>query len=83
MTTLSHDLAEEFPDKGDVIQQLKRSNAHFAHLLERNHALWKEIQQIQKGVKPAEDEAHETLEKQRLAVLDEIADMVAAAEQQG
>ncbi len=80
MTTLPHDLAEEFPDKGDVIHRLKASDAHFAKLLEHNHALWKEIQQIQKGLQPAEDKALETLEKQRLTVLDEVAAMVSQAE---
>lgn len=80
MAVLPHDLEEEFPDKAELIQRLEGENAHFANLLTKNHALWKEIQQIQKGIKPAEDEALERLEKQRLAVLDEIATMIAAAE---
>lgn len=80
MATLPHDLEEEFPDKAELIQRLEGENAHFANLLTKNHTLWKEIQQIQKGIQPAEDEALETLEKQRLAVLDEIAAMLAQAE---
>ena len=77
---LDHALAEEFAGHGETIHRLKLSNARFAALLERNHNLYKEIQRIQSGQQPAEDEAHETLEKQRLLVLDEIAKMIAAAE---
>lgn len=80
MTALPDDLAEEFAGKSDVIHRLKQSDAHFRRLLDDNHTLWKEIQQIQKGLRPAEDEALETLEKRRLALLDEIAAIVAKAE---
>ncbi|MBU6406688.1 MAG: hypothetical protein KGS44_06075 [Alphaproteobacteria bacterium] len=81
MTALSHDLAEEFPGKADLIRRVAGESAHFANLLEKNHHLWKEIQQIQKDIRPAEDAALEALEKQRLSVLDEIAAMLAKAEQ--
>lgn len=78
MTELSQDLAEEFAGQAAAIHALKGRDAHFRALLERNHVLWKEIQQIQKGLKPADDDAWETLEKQRLAVLDQIAAALAA-----
>lgn len=74
---LDHALAEEFQGKGAVIHDLKVKSAHFRNLLEKNHALWKEIQNIQHGLEAADDVRHETLEKQRLKVLDEIAAMVA------
>ena len=75
MSTIHLDqaLAEEFTDKGEVIHSLKASDPHFRTLLELNHDLWKQIQQIQKGIAPAEDTVLEKLEKRRLAVLDEIA----------
>jgi uncharacterized protein YdcH (DUF465 family) len=76
MTDLSQDLVEEFGDKAETIHKLKAESAHFRTLLERNHTLWKEIQQIQKGLQPADDEAWETLEKKRLLVLDEISGMI-------
>ena len=69
-------LAEEFAGKGEVIHKLKVSNAHFKGLMEKNHTLWSEIQQIQNNVKPASDERLEDLRKQRLALLDEIASMI-------
>lgn len=70
---LDHALAEEFSGRAAKIHALKASDAHFRKLLERNHGLWLEIQQVQKELKPSSDEHLETLEKQRLAVLDEIA----------
>ena len=80
MTALPDDLAEEFAGKAEIIHRLKLQDAHFRRLLDDNHGLWKQIQQIQKGIAPAEDEALETLEKQRLAILDEIARLIAKAE---
>lgn len=76
---LDRALAEEFAGQGEAIHRLKLSDAHFAQLLERNHALWKQIQQIQKGLEPVEDAFLEQLEKQRLSVLDEIASRLAQA----
>lgn len=72
-THLDRALAEEFPDRADAIHALKAKDPHFHKLLERNHALWEEIQKIQEGVEPAEDSRLETLEKQRLLILDDIA----------
>lgn len=72
-TNLDQALAEEFPDKADAIHALKATDPEFRELLEQNHDLWKQIQQIQKGIAPAEDAVLEALEKRRLAVLDEIA----------
>lgn len=73
MTHLDDALAEEFADKADAIHALKVSDGRFRALLEQNHNLWKQIQQIQKGIAPAEDAVLEDLEKRRLVVLDEIA----------
>ena len=47
--------------------------------MSRNHELWEEIQSIQNGIAPTTDERLETLEKQRLRILDEIAAAIAAA----
>ena len=72
MPHLDQALAEEFADKSDAIHALKASDPGFRALLEQNHDLWKQIQQIQKGITPAADETLEDLEKRRLVVLDEI-----------
>jgi len=72
-THLDQALAEEFADKAGAIHALKSTDAQFRDLLERNHDIWKQIQQIQKGIAPAEDAVLEELEKRRLLILDEIA----------
>lgn len=74
---LDHALEGEFGGRADAIHALKAKDAHFRGLLERNHALWKEIQHIQQGLEAAEDSRLETLRKQRLHVLDEIAALLA------
>lgn len=70
---LDQALAEEFADKAEAIHALKASDPDFRALLEQNHDLWKQIQQIQKGIAPTDDAVLETLEKQRLLLLDQIA----------
>ncbi len=74
---LDHALSEEFGSQIAAVHALKASNAHFRTLMERNHALWKEIQHIQSGIAPADDQTLEVLEKRRLVILDEIAKMLA------
>ena len=39
MSHTPHELAEEFPDKVDVMSALKGSDAHFAKLSDEYHAL--------------------------------------------
>lgn len=77
---LDRALAEEFAGHGHTIHQLKERDTRFRSLLESNHALWLEIQNIQTNVTPADDGARHTLEKRRLALLDEIAARIHQAE---
>ena len=77
---LDHALAEEFAGHGDTIHTLKTTNAYFRSLLELNHGIWRDIQNIQSGVTPASDEHLTNLEKKRLRLLDEIAEAIAAVE---
>ncbi|MDX2274072.1 MAG: hypothetical protein NW206_01365 [Hyphomonadaceae bacterium] len=75
-----HALEEEFSEHRETIHRLKISDPSFKTLLERNHALWLQIQNIQNNVTPADDQTRHDLEKQRLVLLDEIAARVGAAE---
>jgi uncharacterized protein YdcH (DUF465 family) len=56
------------------------SDPDFKAMMEKNHALWLEIQAIQQDVTPAEDSVRHALEKRRLKLLDEIAARIAKAE---
>lgn len=69
---LDRALSEEFDSRADEIHALKAKDPSFGELLERNHDLWEQIQNIQNGITPADDDVLETLEKRRLALLDEI-----------
>lgn len=80
MSNVAEALAEEFGGKADVIHKLKVESAHFRKLMDENETLYREIKRIQSGQEPAGDEEHETLEKRRLVILDEIAAMISEAE---
>jgi hypothetical protein len=82
MEHISDALAEEFAGKEAHIHALKVSDAHFRRLIEENERLFREIHRMQTNVAPADDAAIETLEKQRLRILDEIATMIAKVEAQ-
>ena len=77
---LDQALAEEFAGHGETIHKLKVADPHFKALMEKNHDLWKQIQSIQNGLTPTADATLETLEKQRLLILDDIAARIAKAE---
>jgi uncharacterized protein YdcH (DUF465 family) len=77
---LDNALAEEFAGHGETIHRLKVTDPNFKALMEQNHALWLQIQNIQNGVTPADDSVRRDLEKRRLKLLDEIAAAIAKAE---
>lgn len=70
-----HDL---FPDDEAVLHALKMDDAHFRALAEQHHVLAKQIYRVETDIEPASDEHLENLKKQRLALLDEVAVMIAA-----
>ncbi|WP_417621815.1 YdcH family protein [Parasphingorhabdus sp.] len=79
MSHVLHDLHAEFPDDVEKLHQLKISNQHFRTVADRYHDINKEIHRIESEVEPASDERTETLKKQRLLLLDEVAAMIADA----
>ncbi len=73
MSHTPHELAEEFPDKTDLIHRLKLEDAHFARLADEYHEVNRHIHRIETGIE-AVGEAYETeLRKTRLRLKDEIA----------
>jgi uncharacterized protein YdcH (DUF465 family) len=78
MTHVAHELHEEFPGSADRLHELKLSDPHFARQAERYHELNREIHRIESEVAPASDQHLEELKKQRLALLDEIAQLLAS-----
>ena len=76
-----HELHDEFPDNAELLHELKTGNAHFARLAEQYHEVNRAIHRVETEVEPASDDHAETLKKQRLALVDEIAGMLAKARQ--
>lgn len=79
MSNTPHELADEFPNDHALLHELKVNNAHFVTLAERYHGVNGEIHRIEAGIENTSDEHAETLKKQRLALIDQIAEIVAEA----
>jgi uncharacterized protein YdcH (DUF465 family) len=79
MTHTPHDLHAEFPDDESVLHALKLNDGHFRLCSDQYHDINREIHRIEAGVDAASDFRVEDLKKSRLALLDEISGMIAAA----
>lgn len=76
MSHTPNELADVFPDQADALHQLKQTDAHFAKLADQHHELNREIHRIEAEIDAASDDRLETLKKERLQLLDEIAAML-------
>lgn len=79
MSHTPHTLADEFPGDHAVLHELKMGNPHYVTLADRYHDVNDEIHRIEAGVETPSDDYAETLKKKRLALIDEIAGLVAKA----
>ena len=79
MSHTPNELAAEFPEDGELLHQLKLTDAHFARLADEHHELNREVHRIESEVEASSDERLEALKKQRLGLLDELAAIVAKA----
>ncbi|MEX3014383.1 YdcH family protein [Gymnodinialimonas hymeniacidonis] len=79
MSHTPHELADDFPDKVDTIHALKQSDAHFAKLAEAYHDVNRAVHRAETGVEPVSDVAEQDMRRQRMALKDEIAGMLAKA----
>lgn len=78
MSHTPHELPELFPEHVDALHRLKTSDAHFHRLAEEHHRLNREIHRGETNVEPMDDAHLEELKKTRLALLDEISQMLRA-----
>ncbi len=72
MTDTPHELAEDFPDKIDRMQELRRSDPHFARLMDDYHDLNRAVHRAETYVEPMEELAEVDLKKKRAHLKDEI-----------
>lgn len=74
-----HAIHEEFPNDTQAIHDLKVSNAHFARLLDDYDRINDQVNSAETYNPPITDEAEKDLRRQRAALKDEIAGMLASA----
>lgn len=79
MSNTPHELAAEFPDDHALLHELKLTDRHFVTLAERYHEVNGELHRIEAQIETPSDEYTETLKKKRLALIDEIAGILAKA----
>ncbi|UUV05171.1 MULTISPECIES: YdcH family protein [Ruegeria] len=72
MSHTPHELAEEFPDKVELMSQLKQTDAHFARLADEYHEVNRVVHRAETNVEPMEELAEVDLRKKRAALKDEI-----------
>lgn len=72
MTHTPHELAQEFPEKAELISELKQSDAHFAKLVDEYHEVNRAVHRAETNVEPVEELAEVEMRKQRAALKDEI-----------
>ena len=74
-------LADVFPDAAEALHQLKLTDTHFARMANQHHEVGRTIHRIEIEAEPASDERLDTLKRERLHLLDEIAAMLKNAPQ--
>lgn len=72
MSHTPHELSEEFPDKTEVMHELKQSDAHFARLFDEYHEVNRAVHRAESNVEPLEELAEVSLRKKRAQLKDEI-----------
>lgn len=77
MSNTPHELTEEFPDKTERIHELKVSDAHFRRLSDEYHEINDAIHRAETNVEPTDDLHANEMRKQRMALKDQIAGMLA------
>ncbi|NBB97283.1 MAG: DUF465 domain-containing protein [Alphaproteobacteria bacterium] len=79
MSHTPHELAEEFPQQADALHRLKQDDAHFAKLCDSYHEVNRAIHRAETNVEPVAEDEESRMRRERLALKDEIAQMLNAA----
>jgi hypothetical protein len=79
MSHTPNELAERLPEFAAAISARNLADPHFAKLTDGYHILNREIHRAETDVQPMDDTHLTGLRKKRLALLDEIKGMLAAA----
>lgn len=80
MSHTPHELGEDFPDKVDLIHELKSKDAHFAKLADQYHEINRAVHRAETDVEPTSDDHLTDMRKERMRLKDEIASLLSAAD---
>jgi uncharacterized protein YdcH (DUF465 family) len=72
MSHTPHELVEDFPEHADRISELKRSDTHFARLVDDYHEVNRAVHRAETNVEPVSELAETELRKRRAALKDQI-----------
>lgn len=61
-----------FPEYRDLITQLKTTDRHFLNVFEKHNELDQKIKNMESGIEPATNLGIEALKKEKLALKDEL-----------
>ncbi len=75
-----HELKDEFPGEGPLIEQLAKNSHDFARLVTSYGEINRHIYDIESEDEPTSDEVLEKLKKRRLELKDEIAEILRKTE---
>jgi len=76
---IPHDLQDEFPDRGVLIEQLTKTNYEFGRLAAAYDEVNRHIWRIETEDEATSDDALEGLKKRRLLLKDDIAALIQQA----
>lgn len=80
MSHTPHELTADFPELADKIHALRESDAHFAKLADEYHDINRAVHRAETDVEPTDDLHMAEMRKQRMALKDELAKLLAAAD---
>ncbi len=78
MSHVQHELAQKFPDKSELIHQLKLDNAHFSKLFEDYHQINRRIHRIEAQDSNRSDMLMQELKAKRIVLLDQLTSILNA-----
>ncbi len=78
MSHTPNELSEEFPDRVEQMSKLKQENAHFSKIFDDYHEINRTVHRAEIDVEPTDDLHMAEMRKQRLALKDEIWEMILA-----
>lgn len=80
MSHTPHELTADFPELADKIHALRERDAHFAKLADDYHEINRAVHRAETDVEPTDDLHMAEMRKQRMALKDELAKLLAAAD---